>query len=349
MPRVSILRAAIAAALALAAAVVACSSSDGTAAPACVTSRCLGGNQCIATAAERATNASLCRFPCATHTDCPFNYHCDANAGGTSPYCVPDAKPINGPGPGQWGAPCSPLKGLANNADCDVSQGFVCNGSSPSDATAFCTHYDCASDDDCGHGFYCGAVDAVPDVDTNATTTGATLRACLPRGYCAPCATDVDCGPLAGEPQSCVTGSDGATFCAPHCASDASCPLDSACSPVGGANACLPRAGVCKGDGHLCAPCRSDADCVAGFCARADFSDERFCTEHSAVPCAAAADGTVTTLKCPAARGTTVVSCTVATDAGVPPAIPPNECVGEVPDGIDQGTTLYVFGCWTKH
>jgi hypothetical protein len=346
----SIVRAALLAAAGALAALLACSSGGGdSAAAACVSAKCLPGNQCVATAAERASGASQCRFPCAAHTDCPFDYHCDANAGGTSPYCVADATPIDGPRAGQWGASCSPLGGLAKNPDCDVAQGFVCNGSSPTDGAAFCTRYGCASDADCGHGFYCGRVNQVPSVESDATTTGATIAACLPRGYCAPCASDVDCGPATGQPQSCVAGTDGVTFCAPHCATDASCHLDATCTSLGGFDACLPRAGVCKGDGSLCAPCRSDADCTNGVCARADFSDERFCTAKSGVPCKTASDGSLVA-QCPKApKGPPLTSCTIATDAGLPPAIPPDQCVGEVADGTDDGTTLYVFGCWTRH
>src|SRR4051812_3059121 len=64
---------------ALATAVSAAGCGGGDADP-CVSAQCLPGNTCIATAGEKSTGASQCRFPCATHDECPDGYHCDVNA-----------------------------------------------------------------------------------------------------------------------------------------------------------------------------------------------------------------------------------------------------------------------------
>lgn len=152
-------------ALALVLALAACSS--GGAATECDSAQCAAGNTCIATAGA----PSQCEFPCATNTDCPFNYHCDANPGGTSPYCVLNTTTFPDKPGTQFGAPCNPSDGFQNNPACDTTDGFWCNATSPLDGNAFCTYFGCKVDTDCGGGFYCGAVNQYPNAVTRSSRT----------------------------------------------------------------------------------------------------------------------------------------------------------------------------------
>ncbi len=306
--------------------------------PACDTSQCLPGNECISVGGAPAA----CRFPCATHVDCPFNYHCIANPGGQSPYCVVNTLQFPDKPGTQFGAPCSPTGGLQNNPACDSTDGFQCNGSSPLDANAYCTYFGCKVDTDCGDGFYCGVENKYPNVASSMLQDGETVTLCLPRGYCAPCSSDIDCAPVDDAPQHCIAGTDGATFCAHECTANSECNLDAECTPQKNYSACTPRAGVCKGDGSLCAPCRSDADCDAnGFCVAAYNSTEKFCSTKSGITCSY--DSALQIVdQCPASTtATPTVGCATAQ---VDPSIPPNQCVGEVMEGSDP-----VPGCWSVH
>ncbi len=325
--------------------VVACGGgSDSSGPTACDSSKCLPGNTCIATQADRAVGTSQCRFPCATHADCPSGYHCDANAGGTSPYCVADAIQVPAAN-GQWAAPCPPSGGIAKNAACDVADGFACWGSSPTDANAFCTRYACKTDDDCGHGWWCARLNQFPNLEDPKVMTGATWNVCMPRTYCSPCASDIDCSPVNGVPQHCLAANDGTQYCAPECTSDPQCALDAHCVPQRNYAACVPRAGVCVGDGSLCAPCRSDADCK-GTCVGAYQSPERFCAVKSGAPCVLQKDGSITA-QCPSSTPATPrVSCSVSQ---YEPDMPPDLCIGEVVFGTDNGQPIYETGCWTVH
>ena len=328
----------------LALALVAISGCSSGAAPlACDSSQCLTGNRCIAAAGA----PSQCRFPCATHTDCPFNYHCDANAGGTSPYCAPNTLQFPDKPGSQFGAPCSPTGGFQNNPACDSTDGFWCNASSPLDANAFCTYFGCKADTDCGGGFYCGKVNEYPNASTAQLQNGETLAACLPRGYCAPCSSDIDCAPADAAPQHCIAGTDGATFCAHECSQDSECDLDAKCAPQENYSACTPRAGVCKGDGSLCSPCRSDADCTNGFCVPAYNSPERFCSSKSGVTCSYTSSLAIVD-QCPTTTtATSNISCSVPS---VEPNMPANQCIGQVQEGLDDsGQPSFVPGCWSLH
>ncbi len=317
----------------------ACSGSSSAA--ACDDAQCAEGNLCIATASA----PSQCELPCFTHTDCPFNYHCDANAGGTRPYCTINTLTFTQK-PGQFGASCNPTGGFETNPACDTEGGFYCQASSPLDANAFCTYFGCTQDTDCGDGDYCGHVNASPSATSSAPPNGKTLVACLPRGYCAPCASDIDCAPSNGAPQHCLAGTDGATFCTPECNGNAECALDAKCTSQGNYAVCTPRAGVCKGDGSLCSPCRSDADCTNGYCALAYNSTERFCTTPSGITCSYDSSLTIVD-QCPTSTAaTSEIGCAVPS---VDPTIPANQCVGEVAEGTDNGQPSYVPGCWTVH
>lgn len=329
-------------ALALVLALAACSS--GGAATECDSAQCAAGNTCIATAGA----PSQCEFPCATNTDCPFNYHCDANPGGTSPYCVLNTTTFPDKPGTQFGAPCNPSDGFQNNPACDTTDGFWCNATSPLDGNAFCTYFGCKVDTDCGGGFYCGAVNQYPNAVSSQLQNGQTLAACLPRDYCAPCSSDIDCAPANGAPQHCIAGTDQVTFCVPECHSASECTLDATCTTYENYDACTPRAGVCKGDGSLCSPCRSDADCTAGYCVVAYELTEHFCTSNSGVTCSYTT-GTNPQLvdQCPSlTTATPVISCSTS---GIEAAMPPNQCIGEVEEGLYNGEPSYEPGCWTVH
>jgi hypothetical protein len=312
----------------------------------CVTAQCDQGNICIATADEQSSGDKECRFPCATHTDCPFNYHCDANTGGSSPYCVINTVTFVQKS-GQFGASCKPTGGLANNPDCDVADDFWCNGTSPTDADAICTLFGCVADTDCGGGFYCGSVNKFPNVGSSKLQDGETWSACLPRAYCAPCAGDIDCGPANGAPQHCVTGTDNATYCAPECSSNTQCQADAQCLPYGNFDACTPRAGVCKGDGSLCSPCRADNDCTNGYCLLAYNSPEKFCSVKSGVACSVDTATSTLVAQCPTtSTATKEISCSLTE---FDPEYPASQCIGTVVDGLDDNDQPeYVPGCWTR-
>jgi hypothetical protein len=321
---------------------VAAACSAGDASGTCDRSQCAAGNTCIAPAGAPAQ----CARPCATHTDCPFNYHCDANVGGSAPYCVLNTKTFPQRS-GQFGAPCVPTGGFQNNPACDVADGFWCNAKSPYDGAAYCTLFGCALDTDCGAGFYCGRENKYPNASSAQLQDGTTIAVCLPRHYCAPCTSDVDCGPANGAPQHCVAGTDKATFCVPECHSNAECALDATCVPQSNYSACTPRAGVCKGDGALCSPCRSDADCAGGYCVPAYNSPEHFCTTKSGIACSYSSTAKIID-QCPtSAPGATGVGCSTVS---VQPNMPADQCLGEVQQGLDDnGKPAYVEGCWTAH
>jgi hypothetical protein len=105
---------------------------------------------------------------------------------------------------------------------------------------------------------------------------------------------------------------------------------------------CVPRAGVCVGDGGLCAPCRSDGDCSPGICVPATNSTEHFCSVASSARCTSTSSPDI----CPATdEAGGPVSCTMSAQG----ALPANQCVGLVTDGYDAetGTVAYAAGCYT--
>ncbi len=336
-----------------------CSSSSG-----CEDSQCATGNKCVDNG-----KGTECRLVCALKADgtggqqtCPINYHC---AGGKIPYCAPDQVKYTKTGKGLWGAPCSPTGGFDANPACDSDQNFWCYGQSPTDGAAFCTQYDCATDAECRGGWYCATINAAPEVRTAARTVGQTRTACLPRTYCAPCASDVDCVSVDGARQHCVSDAAGGKYCAPECGSDSQCNQEAKCadSAEAGAQVCTPNAGACVGDGSFCSPCRSDADCTGGACVSSSYSTEHFCTTPSDGGCTYADSAGTCKLnaKCPtnpvAGSKTSCTfsgkqnTCSLVDSNGNPvggsanswPNIPNNFCFGQVL--LDKN---YVPGCWTK-
>jgi len=318
----------------------------------CDPAKCLQGNECL----DDGTGTS-CRLVCAAQADCPFNYYCTpsltfADGGATINYCAAD-KIAYTPGAGTWGTSCQPTGGIAMNPACDFGQGFSCYAVSPTDGNAYCTQYGCTQDTDCAGGWYCATVNVQPNAETATRSVGQTNNVCQPRLYCASCTSDVDCDQTAG-PEHCIVDKNGDFYCSPECASNGNCALDAQCLTLDesasctgtGTCVCAARARECVGDGSLCSPCRSDADCPKGVCATADYSTERFCTVSSGVTCTLDKLTGVLTDDCPSSDEASVpVGCTTEPDANL---TPPNECVGLVTFGkTESGGTEYVNGCYT--
>lgn len=322
---------------------VACSSEViRKAPPACDSSKCAPGNECLPLNGE-----VKCRKTCSSNADpatsCPFGYTCTDTETGASPFCVQDSAvrdddgaPLVKKPTGQWGASCQASLGI-ENPDCDTEQGFWCYGESPTDANAYCTRYYCESDSDCGAGFWCGKINRRPNVQTAKRTFGEVDRVCLRRTYCAPCRVDLDCPPVKGVAQHCVDDVADGRFCAPECDTSQACLNEAYCGDVGGVKVCYPRAKVCVGDGALCAPCSVDDDCAEGVCAKGSFTTEKACTKK-----VSSCEECPKTLESPA-RG---VGCS----REELDTVPKDHCLGlyklgepRTPDE-PQG---YDIGCWT--
>lgn len=347
----------------------ACSSPEAT----CESSSCPEANSCVVgfdtqadeAAGDLSKQTTKCRLLCSIGPDdrsiasqdkCPPNFHCSAggaSGGGAVAYCVPDkhSYPLSVTA-GRWGAPCNPAEGIDGNPSCDLENGFWCYGISPTDARAFCTQYGCAEDADCRGGYWCATVNKKPNVTTLKRSYGAdaTTTVCLPRAwspwqgsYCSPCSSDVDCPMNEGLRQHCVSadGAEGGErICAAECTTDRNCNLDGHCGTAAGTEVrvCLPRAGSCRGDGGLCSPCRSDADCPDGYCLEAGISSERFCTVKSKKPCSAGVSD------CPAGLPDTMGGGCYTARGELK-----DQCVNLVQAGTNGNTNepLPSLGCWT--
>lgn len=334
---------AVTSALVLACVLAACSSDDAAVAPVatCDDAKCNPGNQCLPLNGE-----IKCRKTCSSNTDpatsCPFGYTCTDTGTGAPPFCIQNkgSSVVQKPS-GQWGAKCQANLGISNPG-CDIDQGFYCYGISPTDGDAYCTRYECASDDECGAGFWCGQVNNAPNVGTSLrSAVGATQRVCLRRSYCAPCKVDLDCPTVEGTVQHCIPDASGAGVCMSECQQTANCPNEARCTTLEGmeSKVCYPRATICVGDGSLCSPCRSDADCgTDGACVKGQYTTEKTCAKKSTSSCK---------------KGTTQGSC--ATKLSTPPSSEVR-CLGgeisQVPEDYCHG--IYVIGgsggdvgCWT--
>jgi hypothetical protein len=274
-------RSAAAAAVALAFAMappVGCSSS-GDGAPACVSSHCPPGNECID---DGSGKGAACHQVCTSSSECPFNSTC--NDGQPKSWCTANTYSVPQQPTGQWGTPCVPSGGESNNPNCDAADGFWCYGTSPTDANSMCTVFGCAADTDCAGGWWCATVNNAPNIKTDNPSYGATRTVCLPRTYCSPCKLDHDCPAAAdGTQQHCIADSQGNGYCTSQCATDANCALDatcknwqSLCTPAQGASCksdddCPLLSGVvqhCDG-GHCTPECGGDGDCTAAVLAGA--------------------------------------------------------------------------------
>ena len=254
-------------------------------------------------------------------------------------FCVRNLRDVK-VGPNQWGAACKATEGLEANPSCDSAQGFYCYGTGPGDGASYCTRYDCHSDRECAPTFYCGTINVAPNVTTTKPTVGMTTTACIRREYCSPCSADIDCPLLDNRKQHCVLDQNSLGLCAPECTASENCNFDAKCIDAGiGIKTCYPRAGGCVGDGSLCSPCRSDADCGEdGACVRGQYTTERSCAKKSEIPCKT---GSVsgTDFKCPAsANPKAAVRCLGSSFENVPL----NYCHGLWRFGESADV-----GCWT--
>lgn len=335
---------ALAAAIFVALAASACGSTTVVKAnPGCDDAKCAAGNKCLDGA-----DGVKCRKTCTSNEtpdgSCPYGYTCAKYPDVAETYCQKQTAELTKKD-GQWGTPCNPSEGYDRNPKCDTDQSFACFARSPTDATAYCTRFSCTADIDCGPGFYCGDFNAQPNAVRPDRTVGSTLKACIRRTYCAPCELDLDCPTLAGKAQFCVTGQDGKGYCTSECAANQECLSDAQCltgvQDRSGKthSACTPRAGSCTGDGTICSPCRSDADCGQdGACVGTEYSTERFCAKRAPNnDCAQC----VKDLPRPAVK----VGCYTADPVR-------GNFVGDVPTGYCFG--IYNFdsqtrlpGCWT--
>ena len=244
-----------------------CSSSSPKA-TGCVDSQCAPGNACIN---DGSGTGLTCHRLCTRQDDCPSGWYCNDQP---TPWCTKTTTTA-APKACQFGTPCSPSDGEANNPACDSVDGFECYGTSPADASAFCTLFGCTKDTDCAGGWWCEVVDVAPNVTTSTRSFGPTRALCLPRQYCATCKVDHDCAPSAsGTEQHCATDANGQGFCAPECSSNANCPLDASC--VGAFAVCTQTSCMSDSDcpmlggvaercfvGACKVPCTNDAACTA--------------------------------------------------------------------------------------
>jgi hypothetical protein len=259
-------------------------------------------------------------------------------------FCVKTTSEVAQKPMGQWGFPCLPPGGQDGNPACDAETGFACYGKGTTDATSYCTRYDCTTDLDCAGGYWCATINTQPSVKSDKRTFGKTRTACLKREYCSPCAGDVDCPAIDGQQTRCIGDQAGGSFCTTPCASNSNCRLDARCADVGdGTKLCYPRAGLCKGDGSICSPCRSDADCPNGFCIKGPYSPERFCSVKSTTACTPSGMATFVKGSCP--PFTAVAGTNIGCQASdMDETIPKDQCVGLIAFG-DTGD----IACYSKH
>ena len=330
-------------------------------------------------AAPTDANAFCTYFDCVLDADCPGGWWCatvdDApnvliasrsfGATSTNRVCLPR----------QYCAPCQ------MDHDCspaqDGSQEHCVAGTADPGGGSLCAPQ-CATIDDCPldatcvpQWGVCAAHRCTTDGDCQANGSGET---CVGGACKLACAGDADCPPADGMPQHCTAGPVGGVCAAQACLSDDDCPPalgtfqhcnagactpecanDADCNPGTGDQACValsvcvPRAGTCKGDGHFCSPCRSDADCSDGYCLASTYSKERFCSTAMAAgtTCSATTGlpaGSCPTMK-PADANYAVVACTsAASDFS-----PRDQCIGEVTFGTVMGQVQYEPGCWTQN
>ena len=326
--------------------ILAACSSENTQQPAtCDSAKCAPGNECLPLNGE-----VKCRKTCSSNDDpatsCPFGYTCTDTETGVSPFCIQDTalrddgNPVEKKPSGQWGAPC-PATGGFENAACDLDQNFYCYGTSPTDAEAYCTRYECEKDSDCGAGFWCSQINQQPNVKTarrSPSSIGVVQNVCLRRTYCSTCKVDLDCPSIGGKAQHCVDDAAGGRFCAPECDTSQACPNEARCRDVGGLKVCYPRASVCTGDGSLCSPCRVDSDCAEGsVCTKGTYTTEKACTKKvsSCEECPQTIDSPARNIGCTREDGD---------------QLPKNHCVGlyELGKPSRPGEPQpYDIGCWT--
>jgi len=260
-------------------------------------------------------NAFCTLYSCAQDSDCKGGWWCATQNVGPN---VTSANPTYGPTrqlclPRRYCAPCQ------TDHDCAQDQ----------------TPQHCAADAE-GRG-YC-----TPQCSGNAecqidATCAAPWAICTP-GAGQACKTDDDCPPTAGTFQHCDGGQ-----CTPECASSSGCGVGQTCAPTT-FKVCVPRAGICVGDGGFCSPCRSDADCTDGYCfSGAPYSPERFCTAKASVASCAPTMANGNPIGCPvptSANNWRDVGCLKD---------PADQCVALVTFGTSTGQQELDPGCWTPN
>jgi hypothetical protein len=153
----------------------------------------------------------------------------------------------------------------------DVGKACGASGSCPTtatkcvgytyDALALCSA-ECKSDLNCP-----------PTLMCNKQSDGKSY--CLARPFCAPCLYDGQCGTDA----KCVSMTGG-KFCTKTCTKGSTeCPMYAECKAgSSGTYYCQHKSGKCVGDGSLCAPCVSAAQCkTGGVCLTFGGTEESFC------------------------------------------------------------------------
>lgn len=306
-----------------------------------------------------------CSYACSSHADCVEVGHCEAQTvdGQRQQFCVRDAAP---PEPGKLYTSC-PFGD-------ECADPTLCLGAGPGDLDAYCS-VDCSTDDDCSLGYYCGTVARSPCEDAcgfrgvpsdprcvssdqigadkpfQCSEQGVVRSVCRQREFCAPCESDADC--LGTPNQICARDASGEKICTRLCSSGArSCPWGSAaeCGVFDdelGQATCSHRFGSCHGQGQVCEPCRTHADCPGGICWSSAFTGEHWCIDLTA--------------RCDC-QGK-VESSGLCSNAGCPPSPSglPLQCVGEPTSGLFEicyaansgsGTLLGASpqtGCWDSN
>jgi hypothetical protein len=296
-----------------------CAAAQGEGAnPACNWSQ---GFACYGTSPTDAK--SFCtQFACQSDGECPGGWWCSTQNVGPN---VTSAAPTYGKTrticlPRTYCAPCK------KDLDCYAPAGSPPAHCVPdASGASFCTTA-CTDDSTCAFDATCRAA---WKVCTPAPAKGSS------------CQTDDECPPAGGVYQHCVGGA-----CSPECSSAGDCAQGQTCARM---TACIPRAGVCVGDGTFCSPCRSDDDCIPkaamgapqppGYCLATPYSTERFCSAKSTVDgCDAQATDPP---GCPPPQGSDnwkAVACIQS---------PPDQCVGVVSFGSATGSPVGLPGCWT--
>lgn len=279
----------------------------------CVGNRCMlkcdshkdcypDGSQTCAPATEDDTSAaiSVCQFTgksagqgtscpfgpeCANWLSCPDGGTCFASqCAGDAAACVMDdvaCKDVENCIVGK----CPDGSGCRVDCAASCTAWLECETKGEADAEAYCTRRDCAADEDCLSGYYCGIVRdpheicgsspkkgdnnfcgltneacKTPGQDGTSLFEGSLCllrKSCLKRDQAVACASDLDCSLIAG--QTCVAFA-GESHCARKCNINSDCLPDTKCE----AGACVPKFGAWVGTGgKFCEPCLSDEDCGA--------------------------------------------------------------------------------------
>ncbi len=210
----------------------------------------------------------------------------------------------------------------ASDADCASLAGTTCLDNGTGTTSCMSAPGCHLASTDCPRGTTCQPL-------PGQTSRLALARACEPRGYCAPCQTDLDC---ADAGAACVLDRNGAGFCSQLCQpGGTSCDPGADCQGTPNGNFCIPKGGTCQGDASSCSACRDDSDCGSqGICTQVAETTERYCIE----PC----QGTT----CPnAPGGEPMVCCTDPVSCGL--AV--NECM---PEPFPNTYPRFSTGCWLK-